>query len=201
MILYACSSNRGKLNEFALAARDSNLKQIALEPLPNLKQIPPPEESGETFEKNAAIKAACYSRFTRELVFADDSGLEVDALGGAPGVRSARYAGIGATDAENNEVLLRNLENASDRSARFVCVIALAQSGGILRTCRGIVEGRILTAPAGNGGFGYDPLFFYPPCGRSFAQLSPQEKLSVSHRGKALRALFGQLSDMPDERD
>jgi XTP/dITP diphosphohydrolase len=190
MILYACSTNAGKLREFALAARDAGIAGLVIEPLPELRGIAPPEETGSTFEENARLKAAYYSGFTRELVFADDSGIEVDALGGAPGVYSARYAGPNATDAENNALLLRNLEGVTDRTARFVCVIALAREGRVLETVRGSVEGEILHAARGEGGFGYDPLFFYAPQGCSFAELSAEEKLAVSHRGNALRALF-----------
>jgi len=190
MILYACSTNQGKLDEFALAASEAALKHFVIEPLPNLEQIPAPEETVTSFEENASIKASYYSRFTSNFVFADDSGLEVDALHGAPGVHSARYGGVGATDAANNALLLRNLQNETNRMARFVCVIALAQGGRIVATSRGTVDGRMLSAPLGSSGFGYDPLFFYPPFARTFAQLSPREKLSVSHRGQALRALF-----------
>jgi len=190
MIVYACSSNPGKLREFALAAREANLRDIAIEALPGLKQIAPPEESGTTFEENATAKALYYSRFTEETVLADDSGLGVDALQGAPGVWSARYAGPGATDEDNNNLLLRDLGNTAHREARFVCVVVLARKGRILKTAHGAVDGRILDAPCGHGGFGYDPLFFYPPLARSFAELKPEEKFAVSHRGKALRALF-----------
>src|SRR5207248_2994310 len=130
------------------------------------------------------------SVFTSKAVLADDSGLEVDALQGAPGVYSARYAGPNATDEDNNNLLLRELRNATDRHARFVCVLALAQGGRLLTTVRGVVEGRILAAPCGHGGFGYDPLFFYPPLNRSFAELTSQEKFRVSHRGNALRVPF-----------
>lgn len=190
MIVYACSSNPGKLREFALAVREANLTNVVIEPLPRLKQIAPPEENGTTFEENATAKALYYSQFTQETVLADDSGLAVDALHGAPGVWSARYAGPGATDEDNNNLLLRDLGNTAHRVARFVCVLALARQGRILKTMYGAVEGRILDAPSGQGGFGYDPLFFYPPLGRSFAELTPGEKFAVSHRGKALRALF-----------
>jgi XTP/dITP diphosphohydrolase len=190
MILYACSTNAGKLRDFALASREAGVAGLVIEPLPGLRDIAPPEENGSTFEENARLKAAYYSRFTSELVFADDSGIEVDALGGAPGVYSARYAGPEATDAANNELLLRNLEGVTDRAARFVCVIALARDGRVLETVRGSVEGEILRAPRGEGGFGYDPLFFYPPRRCAFAELSAEEKFAVSHRGNALRALF-----------
>jgi XTP/dITP diphosphohydrolase len=189
MKLFACSSNRGKLREFALAGGS----EFTVEPLPNLKTIAPPEETGATFEENAAIKALYYSQFTDELVFADDSGLEVDALGGEPGIFSARYAGPDATDAANNELLLRRLENELNRHGRFVCSIALACSRKLLHTVRGTVEGEILKEPRGNHGFGYDPLFFYPPENCNFAELDGEAKFQVSHRGNAVRALFAWL--------
>ena len=187
MKIYACSSNSGKLREILLAAHGTNFE---IAPLPDLKSIMPPEETGSTFQENTSLKAIYYSRFTPEMVLADDSGLEVDALRGAPGVFSARYSGPDATDENNNSLLLRNLDGTVDRSARFVCVVALARAGEILTTARGSVEGEILRAPQGANGFGYDPLFFYPPLKHSFAELTPDEKLLVSHRGKALRALF-----------
>lgn len=193
MFIYACSTNRGKLNEFALAAHESHLPDLSIQPLPALAEITPPEENGSTFEENASIKALYYSRFTTGIVLADDSGIEVDTLSGAPGIHSARYAGAGASDGANNSLLLSNLLTADNRTGRFVCVIALAQSGKLLAISRGEVEGQILTKPRGNNGFGYDPLFFYPPFGRSFAELSPTEKWSVSHRGNALRTLFLRL--------
>jgi len=189
MTVYACSSNPGKLREFALAAPG-----VCVETLPNLSTIAPPEETGTTFEENARLKAVYYSAFTPELIFADDSGLEVDALAGAPGVHSARYAGPNATDAENNALLLHNLGNQARRSARFVCVIALARLGQVVQTFPGSVNGEILHAPRGAGGFGYDPLFFYPPFGCSFAELVPEQKFAVSHRGNALRSLARYLS-------
>ncbi len=187
MKIYVCSSNPGKLREILLAASGTGFD---IQPLPNLKNITPPEETCSTFEENAALKAVGYSRFTPEIVLADDSGLEVDALGGAPGVWSARYSGPDATDEDNNNALLRNLGNATVRSARFVCGAALARAGEILAIARGTVEGEILPAPRGANGFGYDPLFFYPPLRRGFAELTADEKQRVSHRGKALRALF-----------
>lgn len=193
MLIYACSTNRGKLEEFALAARESGVPNLSIEPLPGLLELTPPEEDGLTFEQNASLKARYYSQFTPEIVLADDSGIEVDALDGAPGVYSARYAGPDATDRANNDLLLRNLGDSENRAGRFVCVIALAQSGRTLTLCRGTVEGEILAAPRGDNGFGYDPLFFYPPLDRSFAELSTREKWSVSHRGNALRLLFTQL--------
>jgi XTP/dITP diphosphohydrolase len=131
-----------------------------------------------------------YGRHAPSLLFADDSGLEVDALDGAPGVVSARYAGPGATDAMNNALLLGNMRGREDRQARFVCVIALVNCGDLVRTFRSVVEGEILEAPRGAEGFGYDPLFYHPPYGRSFGEISMEEKTAVSHRGKALTALF-----------
>ena len=197
MLLYACSTNRGKLREFALAADEASPEEVTIKPLPGLGgEIPSPEEHGATFEENASAKALYYSVFTSKAVLADDSGLEVHALQGAPGLYSARYAGPNATDEDNNNLLLRELGNATDRDARFVCVVALAQGGRLLTTVRGVVEGRILAAPCGPGGFGYDPLFLYPPLNRSFAELTSQEKFRVSHRGKALRALFSRLPDV-----
>ena len=189
MLLYACSTNTGKLKEFELAATD-----LTIEPLPILRTVPPPVENGTTFEENARIKAIYYSAFTQQLVFADDSGLEVDALGGAPGAISARYAGPHATDEANNALLLRNLESIAQRSGRFVCVIALARQGKVLQTFHGAVEGEILRAPRGTNGFGYDPLFYYPPFACSFAELAPEQKFAVSHRGIALRNLLNFLS-------
>ena len=201
MLVYACSSNPGKLREFALAARESNVRDMVIEPLPGLKQIEPPAENGTSFEENAVAKALYYSQHTREMVLADDSGLEVDALGGAPGVYSARYAGPEATDEANNNLLLRNLENVESRAARFICVLAVARQGEVITTAQGAAEGEILRIRCGSGGFGYDPLFFYPPLNRSFAELVPEEKFAVSHRGKALRALFRRLSEIRRNRE
>lgn len=197
MIVYACSTNRGKLAEFALAAE---LEGCQLKLLPRLEEIAPPEETGETFEANAALKAVYYSNFTPEIVLADDSGLAVDALNGKPGVNSARYAGLHASATANNDLLLRNLAGVSDRRAHFECVIALAQHGRILESASDIVEGEILSAPRGSHGFGYDPLFFYPPLNRSFGELSDEEKLWVSARGRALRKIFAAVSSMPNLR-
>jgi XTP/dITP diphosphohydrolase len=159
-----------------------------------MRDIPASPEDGVTFEENAAQKAIYYSCFAEGLLFADDSGLEVDALSGAPGVYSARYAGEHAGDAANNALLLERLEHHSDRAARFVCVIALAESGKLIRTFRGTVEGEILRAPRGAGGFGYDPLFFYPPFGQTLAEVPDEHKFAVSHRGYALREMLAWLS-------
>jgi len=191
--IYVCSKNSGKLKEFTLAAQQTGFEDVTFEPLPGLAQIATPEETGATFEENATAKALYYSGFTHNVVVADDSGLCVDALNGAPGVQSARYAGPDASDEDNNNLLLRDLGTAAHREGRFVCVLALAQQRRILAITRGVVEGTILPAPRGNNGFGYDPLFFYPPLNRSFGELSPEQKFLVSHRGNAIRALLKEL--------
>jgi XTP/dITP diphosphohydrolase len=188
--VYCATGNPGKLREFRLAAERFGVKILEL---PDFKEITVCEETGRTFEENAVLKARYYGQHAPGRLFADDSGLEVDALDGRPGVVSARYAGPGATDAMNNALLLGNLRGREDRRARFVCVIALANRGELIRTFRGVVEGEILESPRGTEGFGYDPLFYYPPYGRSFGEISAEEKMAVSHRGKALTALFRYL--------
>lgn len=149
-----------------------------------------PEETGATFTENAQIKALAASQHFAGLVLADDSGLEVDALGGAPGVYSARYAGRGASDADNRAKLLRELAAAGargkSRSARFRCAMVLAESGAWLGTFEGTVEGTIIHRERGNGGFGYDALFVPDGHCLTFAQLAPETKNSLSHRGRAL---------------
>lgn len=184
MIVYCGTSNPGKLREFQLAAPDFEIRPVA---------APPPEEHGATFEENARIKALAYASHAGGWTFADDSGLEVDALGGAPGVYSARFAGPNATDMQNNELLLARLAGKENRAARFVCVIALARGGAVRKTFRGSVEGRILDAPRGAHGFGYDPLFFYEPFGCTFGEATDELKMQVSHRAKALCAMFEYL--------
>jgi XTP/dITP diphosphohydrolase len=187
MIVYCATSNPGKLREFQLAAPDFDVR-----PLP--VKAPPPEEHGATFEENAASKAEYYGQFVDGYLFADDSGLEVDALAGAPGVRSARYAGENATDQENNALLLERLKGAAYRSARFVCVIALVkartENTALMKTFRGVVEGRILHDARGSGGFGYDPLFYYEPFECTFGEAPIEPKMKVSHRAQALEAMF-----------
>ncbi len=154
--------------------------------------VPAPEETGATFTENAAIKAVAASQLFAGLVLSDDSGLEVDALGGAPGVRSARYAGPGATDADNRARLLRDLAavgaRGKARSARFRCVLAVAQNGEVLATFDGAVEGVIINEEKGDGGFGYDALFVPDGYCETFAQLSGDVKNALSHRARALHA-------------
>jgi XTP/dITP diphosphohydrolase len=191
MKILCATGNAGKLREFRLAGE---LLGVDVEALSDLKSVAAPEETGATFEENARLKAEYYSRFTTGLLFADDSGLEVDALGGEPGVYSARYAGEHATDEENNRLVLERLGNNPHRTARFVCVIALAQGGETVATFRGEVEGELLHEARGPAGFGYDPLFYYPPFGCSFGEVDGEKKFGVSHRGNAVRAMLKYLS-------
>jgi XTP/dITP diphosphohydrolase len=182
--LYCATSNPGKLREFRELAEG-----IDLEPLPDFAAIAPCEETGETFEENAVLKATYYGSRAPSLLIAEDSGIEVDALGGAPGVRSARFAGEKASDEDNNRLLLERLGGATDRAARYVSVIALADRGKLVQIFRGTVEGRIATEPAGTNGFGYDPLFYYPPRKCTFGELAMEEKNPLSHRGKSFAKL------------
>jgi XTP/dITP diphosphohydrolase len=191
------TSNSGKLRDFAGAAAAYG---IAIANIPNFSSLPQVVEDGATFEANARKKAESYSlAVPGELVLADDSGLEIDALGGAPGVHSARYAAdephtadSNSDDEANNARVLRELKNVpqKERTARFVCVLAVSRDGQILRTFRGVAEGVILDRPRGGNGFGYDPLFYFPQIGKTFAELSAQEKAQHSHRGAAFRAFL-----------
>lgn len=181
MTVYCATSNPGKLKEFQSAAPHHDVRAILM---------PPPEEHAQTFEQAASDKALYYGARVDGYLFADDSGLEVDALGGAPGVRSARFAGANATDADNNALLLEKLRGVENRTARFVCVIALVKDGKLVRTFRGSVEGRILDAPRGTNGFGYDPLFYYEPFGCTFGEATHEQKMKVSHRAIALEKMF-----------
>lgn len=196
-MLYCASKNAGKLREFRLAADSFAMGRIRIEPLPGLDRLPPCQETGRTFEENAIQKALYYGAHAGGLLFADDSGLEAEALEGAPGVASAHFAGPEATDQANNRLLLEKLRNAQNRRARFVSVIALAEGGRLLKTFRGEVEGRILEEPVGTNGFGYDPLFYYEPFGATFGQVSAGRKLTVSHRGRALRQMLEWLAGRP----
>lgn len=189
-ILYCASTSQGKLREFQAATQQLGYAECSIRVLPDFAQMPSPEETGTSFEQNAILKAEYYSKYSQGLVFADDSGLEVTALGGEPGIHSARFSGDGATDAGNNGLLLERLGSSIDRSARFVCVLALAKQGQAVQSFKGTVEGWILEKPRGQNGFGYDPLFLYPPMQCSLAELTPQQKILVSHRGRALASLL-----------
>lgn len=219
MILYAATTNTGKLAEFATSAAAGG---IDVQPLPGLKELPEPVEDAATFVGNADLKAIAYSRLRPGLlVLTDDSGLCVDALGGAPGVRSARYADdLGFAlddaaasqsaapqnaapknaapknkDAPNNRCLLAQLaaQTTESRSARFVCALSVARGGEVLYRAEGSVEGEMLSAPRGEAGFGYDPLFLIPALGLTMAELPREQKWAISHRGRAFRALLAQL--------
>ncbi len=203
MHLFIATSNPGKLRDFLHAAQA--FPGITLEPLPNLNEIPAPEENAATFEGNARIKALAYSQLASgQYVLADDSGLEVDALALAPGVRSARFADDrGFTtnrplpnDLRNNLCLLDALASTREeqRTARYRCVLALARDGEVIATAEGSVEGEILTAERGHGGFGYDPLFLLPDEGLTMAEIDPETRLRLSHRGQALMQLLSRIS-------
>jgi XTP/dITP diphosphohydrolase len=166
---------------------------VEIELLPGFRTLPACVEDGLTFEENAIRKARHYGPHAPGLLFADDSGLEVDALGGAPGVWSARFAGPHATDEANNRLLLEKLDGVTNRAARFTCAIALVEGERLCGVYRGSVKGEILDAPRGEGGFGYDPLFYYPPFGSTFGEAGEERKFSVSHRGKALLEMLRAL--------
>jgi XTP/dITP diphosphohydrolase len=194
--------NSGKVREIRAVLEPLGIEVRSLD---DYGDIPEPEETGLTFGENARDKALYYAQATGQWCLADDSGLEVDALGGEPGVRSARYGadrvGPGADreaiDQANNAKLLESLANVSDerRTARFVCHLALAKPGEVLLETRDTVEGRIAHAPAGDNGFGYDPLFYVPELGCTTAQLPPERKNAISHRGKAVRHFAALLKD------
>ncbi|HEX3375359.1 MAG TPA: non-canonical purine NTP pyrophosphatase [Candidatus Acidoferrales bacterium] len=185
------SSNPGKLREYqALAGAAGSTPAgatIDLAFIPNFDSLPLFEEIWPTFAENAAGKALHYSRFAKDIVIADDSGLVVPALGGAPGVLSARYAGPGASDIDRIHKLLSELrvKKADDRRARFVCVVAVAEAGKMLGLFSAAAEGIILEEPRGKDGFGYDPVFLFPALGKTYAEISREEKNLYSHRGKA----------------
>jgi len=191
------TSNAGKLRDFAGAAAPYG---ITIANIPHFSSLPQVVEDGTTFEENARKKAESYSlAVPGELVLADDSGLEIDALGGAPGVHSARYAAdqphtaeCNTDDEANNARVLRELASAAEekRTARFICVLAAALDGQTVHTFRGTAEGVLLDATRGHDGFGYDPLFYFPQIGKTFAELSPVEKAQYSHRGAAFRAFL-----------
>ena len=200
------TSNQGKIRDLVGAAAAHDIEIAAL---PDFSSLPSVVEDGLTFAANASKKAEYYSQYSDgELVIADDSGLEVDALQGAPGVRSARYAAdehspddeSGNSDDEaNNSRLLRELHDVPNeyRTGRFVCVIAVARNGHTLATFQGKAEGILLHAPRGSNGFGYDPLFFFPQIEKTFAELTAEEKAQYSHRGAAFR----QFLEWADHRD
>jgi XTP/dITP diphosphohydrolase len=198
-LLFA-SSNAGKLREFQGVAREfTTPAETEVEPVPGYAELPSFDETAPTFAENALGKALHYSRLCGDAVFADDSGLVVPALGGAPGVHSARYAGLDATNDERIQQLLGEMrgKRAAERAAHFVCAIALASRGHALAVVTARADGEILEAPRGTAGFGYDPVFFFPPLGKTLAELSAEVKNQHSHRGKAFRKLLDFLSAKP----
>jgi XTP/dITP diphosphohydrolase len=221
MTIYAATTNEGKLREFSECAREQGVEVLALE---GIEFMPEPVEDAATFMGNAELKAVAYSKLalasgkTGLMVFADDSGLEVEALGGQPGVRSARFAddlgfevGQGSSiskDERNNRAVLSLLKDLTEalepdggvtvgeRGARFVCALVLAKDGEVVLRAEGEVEGEILDAPRGTDGFGYDPLFLVPELGKTLAEVSPEEKWAVSHRGNAFQELLRELKEL-----
>jgi XTP/dITP diphosphohydrolase len=185
-VLVLATRNLGKTRELRELLKDF---PVDIKNLSDFGPIPDIEEDGTTFDENAFKKASFTAKVLGLPALADDSGLEVEALEGAPGVHSARYAGPGATDQEKSAKLLQEMKGKANRRAAFMCVISIAVPSGVALTYEGRCEGLITEVPAGDNGFGYDPVFFYPPMQRTFAQLSAQEKNLVSHRGKALAAL------------
>lgn len=205
--LQIATSSSGKLREFRAAIErwvrlhsSSPALEIAL--LPGFSTLPSCEEDADTFTGNAIKKALHYSQLAPGYILADDSGLEVDFLRGAPGIYSRRFAGSNATDEENNSKLLRELKGVlpPQRTARFVCELALALNQQIIAQFRGAAEGLILESPRGEAGFGYDPLFLDPVTGKTFAELSAEAKLERSHRGRAIQSMLAWLSEHQSAR-
>ena len=198
--LFLASSNPGKLQEYRTLAEADALASpgVDLALVPAFASLPAFEEKAPTFAENAAGKALHYSRIEKGLIFADDSGLVVPALGGAPGVVSARYAGVDATNSQRIDKLLKEMRDLAGekRAAHFICAIALARQGRALAVVTDRVEGEVLAETRGTGGFGYDPVFYFRPLKKTFAELSAEEKNRHSHRGKAFRKLFVALSSM-----
>jgi XTP/dITP diphosphohydrolase len=205
------SRNPGKVRELQAVLAEMDIQAVGLNEVDPQGKIPQPPEAGATFAENARSKAACYARATGCWALADDSGLVVDALGGAPGTGSARYAadrcppgaGRAEIDAANNARLLEELAGVEDglRTARFVCHLALSDGRGTLVEACGTVEGIIGRQPRGTNGFGYDPLFVLPQSGLTTAQLSPQQKNRISHRGRAGRQFAARLMQLLKGRE
>ena len=187
------TSNPGKVREYSVLAGEFSV-ELAL--LPNLSGIPAFEESAPTFAENAVGKAQYFGKHSSAIVLADDSGLVVPALGGAPGVHSARYAGPSASDADRVRKLLRAMDGKEgpERRARFICVTAIAQQGRVLAAVSDCAEGTLTKEPRGTDGFGYDPIFFFEQLGRTYAELTREEKNKYSHRGKAFRKTLAVLA-------
>ncbi|WP_027716976.1 XTP/dITP diphosphatase [Desulfovirgula thermocuniculi] len=199
MKLVLATRNRGKIKELSALLAPLGYEVVSLEDFPGVPEVP---EDGATFAENAVKKAVAVARHTGHLALADDSGLEVDYLGGAPGVLSARFAGEHGNDRANNEKLLALLAGVppEKRTARFRCVVAVATPAGEVWTAEGSCEGVIADTPRGEGGFGYDPLFYVPELGKTFAELDPEVKNRLSHRARALagaREILARFKDGP----
>lgn len=192
--LVLATSNRDKVREIRFLLQD---RPVALRTLADLPPLAEPDETGDTFEANARIKALAYAAAIPGLVLAEDSGLEIDALGGEPGVRSARFLSPTASYPERFAAIFDRLRGVPEarRTARFVCALAVAEGGGVRFEARGVVDGRIAPAAAGTGGFGYDPIFFSPELGCTLAEAG-DAKAAVSHRGRAVAALARWLDDL-----
>ena len=201
MRLVFASNNAGKIREVAKILNECFEEDVTLLSLKDIGFFDDIVEDGDTFEANALIKARTVARLGY-LCIADDSGLEVDALGGAPGIYSARYSGGHGNDKENNLLVLKNLEGVPDekRTARFTCAIACVTPEGDEFTVKASCEGRILHAEEGNGGFGYDPLFYVEEYGKTLASVTAEEKNAISHRGKALRAFVAEYEKRRNQK-
>ena len=209
-LVVLATTNKNKIREFK---RFTENFPVEVKSLSDFGPLPEAIEDGQTFDENAYKKALHYARVLGLPAIADDSGISVEALDGAPGVRSARYAGEDASDEQNCTKLLQEMQGEKNRRAAFVCVVSIAVPSGPALTYEANCEGTILTEPQGSNGFGYDPLFFFEPLGKSFAELSLEQKNEVSHRGKVLAELSGEfdkvlrwiesrmLEEMPEQPD
>lgn len=193
MKIIVATKNQGKVKEIAKIFAELGLEVITQEEANIDIDV---EETGDTFEKNALIKARAVSMLCDDIVIADDSGLCVDSLNGRPGVYSARYAGPDASDLQKINKLLSEMENVENRAAKFMCCVALVTPDGREFVSHGEVLGKILFEPEGENGFGYDPVFFSDELQKSFALASPEEKNSISHRGRALRAMYDKIKEI-----
>jgi XTP/dITP diphosphohydrolase len=194
MKLLIATSNPGKVREIRELLRAAPVELVTLDSLPPIEE---PEETGQTFEENARIKALHYHAVTGIPSVADDSGLEIDVLDGAPGIHSARWHGTSYEEKFQRIYQLLEERGARSTAARFVCAVAMAVDGRIDYEVMGTVEGEIATEPRGSNGFGYDPIFFYPPLGRTLGEVSDEVKGTLSHRGAAFRALRRYLMELP----
>jgi XTP/dITP diphosphohydrolase len=200
--ILVATTNPDKLREIRglLAGAPVDLRSLA-----DLPAVPEPDETGDTFRDNARLKARYYDRQNPPhvaepaLTVAEDSGLVIDGLGGEPGVRSARFLGADATYAQRFDEILRRLGTERSRRARFVCALCVVRDGEIVFETEGTVEGEITAAPSGTAGFGYDPIFYFPPYGSTLADVTEEEKLRIAHRGEAFRAFRSWLIDMRTE--